>query len=130
MTPLYQKLGFKPDMSVFLYNEPEDYFRWVEVAHLKISLNQKPEKDSMDLIHGFFKEKKQLENDILLLKSYLKKEGLLWISWPKVTSKVETDINREIVREIGLETNLVDVKVASFNNVWSGLKFVYRKKDR
>lgn len=55
---------------------------------------------------------------------------MLWISWPKKTSKVETDLDENIVRQVGLKYNLVDVKVRAVDEVWSGLKFVYRVKDR
>jgi hypothetical protein len=60
----------------------------------------------------------------------LAKDGLLWISWPKKAAKVATDVNENIVREIGLANGLVDVKVAAVDEVWSGLKFVYRLVDR
>ncbi len=58
------------------------------------------------------------------------KEELLWVSWPKSSSKIEADLNGDIVREIGLRNGLVDVKVCSIDKNWSGLKFVYRLKDR
>ena len=64
------------------------------------------------------------------LKSSLAQDGLLWISWPKGASKIKTDLNENVVREIGLGAGLVDVKVCAVDDVWSGLKFVYRLKDR
>lgn len=63
-------------------------------------------------------------------KEGLKKEGSLWISWPKGSSKINTDLNGNIVREYGLSRGLVDVKVSAVDQDWSGLKFMYRKKDR
>ncbi len=57
-------------------------------------------------------------------------DGSLWISWPKGASKIKTDVNENVVREIGLDCGLVDVKVCAVDEVWSGLKFVYRVKDR
>ena len=63
-------------------------------------------------------------------KSQLKKNGLMWISWPKGASKIPTDLNRDAIRNYCLDMGLVDVKVAAVDEVWSGLKFVYRTKDR
>ena len=60
----------------------------------------------------------------------MKKDGMIWMSWPKKASGIVTDINREVIREYGLDIGLVDVKVAAFDETWSGLKFVYRLKDR
>jgi hypothetical protein len=64
------------------------------------------------------------------LKKSLDLAGTLWISWPKGASKVKTDLNENVVREIGLSNGLVDVKVCAVDEVWSGLKFMYRLKDR
>ena len=60
----------------------------------------------------------------------MKKDGLLWISWPKGSSKIETNLKRGFIREHVLSIGLVDVKVAAIDEDWSGLKFVYRLKDR
>ena len=74
--------------------------------------------------------KKRSSGDFPKLKMALLADGALWISWPKAASKVATDLNDNVVREIGLKNGLVDVKVAAVDEVWSGLKFVYRRKDR
>ena len=71
-----------------------------------------------------------LKNTIISLKDGLKQNGILWVSWPKGSSKIETDINREIVRSIVLKSGLVDIKVCAVDEDWSGLKFMYRLKDR
>ena len=71
-----------------------------------------------------------LEAEFPKLKAALTSDGMLWISWPKKSSKVATDLKEDIIREIGLTNGLVDVKVAAVDEVWSGLKFVYRLKDR
>lgn len=64
------------------------------------------------------------------VKKILNKDGMVWISWPKKSSKIPVDVDENIIREIGLKAGLVDVKVAAIDNVWSGLKFVFRIKDR
>jgi hypothetical protein len=56
--------------------------------------------------------------------------GMLWVAWPKKASKVETDLTEDVVRRIGLTAGLVDVKVCAVTDIWSGLKFVRRLRDR
>ena len=82
------------------------------------------------LIHYFAKTKNDLVRDFPKLKEALLPDGALWISWPKATAKVPTDLSDNVVREIGLKGGLVDVKVAAIDETWSGLKFVFRLKDR
>ncbi len=83
-----------------------------------------------DIIHFFTTSSKTLEHEFLSLKNNLATDGMLWISWPKGQSNLPTDLNENIIREIGLKHGLVDVKVAAIDDTWSGLKFVYRIKDR
>jgi len=71
-----------------------------------------------------------LESRVPVLGRTLSQKGVLWISWPKGSSGVETDLDESIVREIGLEHGLVDVKVCAIDKVWSALEFVHRKTDR
>jgi len=70
-----------------------------------------------------------LEKDFPQLKKSLSPKGMLWISWLKLSSQIESDLNENIVREVGLASGLVDVKVCAMDEDWSGLKFVYRVKD-
>ena len=109
-----------------------------EPANLRSLLGELPEDVSfvdqssspVDYIHFFTKEKTELLAQIGTLKSAIKKDGLLWISWPKKASKVPTDVTEALVRETGLNAGLVDVKICAVDEIWSGLKFVYRLKDR
>lgn len=84
----------------------------------------------LDVIQFFTKESKELRSKFSNLKRALSENGILWISWPKSSSKAKTDLNENIVREIGLGNGLVDVKIAVIDEIWSGLKFVRRLKDR
>ncbi|MCA9998900.1 MAG: hypothetical protein KDE56_24225, partial [Anaerolineales bacterium] len=83
-----------------------------------------------DFIHLFTVSMAELETLLPQLKAALTKDGMLWISWPKKAAKIATDLDGNRVRELGLATGLVDVKVAAVDEVWSGLKFVYRREDR
>jgi hypothetical protein len=78
----------------------------------------------------FTKSATSLKKEFKPLAKNLAPAGMLWISWPKRTSGVPTDLNENLVRDIGLAAGLVDVKVCAVTEVWSGLKFVRRLKDR
>lgn len=78
----------------------------------------------------FTKSKAALAKDFEKISRLLAPAGMLWVSWPKKSSGVATDLDQNIVREIGLAAGLVDVKVCAVTEVWSGLKFVRRIKDR
>jgi hypothetical protein len=130
-TPLIKKLGLKPGQRACFLNAPEGFHKTLGALPLGIELIQRlPKMRSLDFIHFFTKERNKLEKSFPQLKAALNWDGILWISWPKGSSKVATDINENIVREIGLDVGLVDVKVAAVDEVWSGLKFVHRVKDR
>jgi hypothetical protein len=128
-TKLIDKLGIKRGFSILILNSPENYFSLIGELPMDVRVNKKFIKE-MDFIHFFTKERKQLEEYFPVLKNHISEKGILWISWPKISSKVKTDINENIIRETGLREGLVDVKVCSVDEVWSGLKFVYRLKDR
>jgi hypothetical protein len=85
---------------------------------------------SATFIHQFVRRRKDLTADFPSLARALTDQGTLWISWPKQTSGADTDLNENVVREIGLRHGLVDVKVATVDEVWSGLKFVRRVGNR
>ena|SRR5215831_2643228 len=121
-TPLHKKLGFKPGMRVHL-------IRAVYKAPAGVTALSKP-AGPLDFIHVFTTEKADLEDRFGALMKGLAPAGMLWVSWPKGASKVMTDLNENVVREIGLKAGLVDVKVCAVDDVWSGLKFVRRLRDR
>jgi DNA-directed RNA polymerase subunit H (RpoH/RPB5) len=127
-TPLLRKLGIKPGYVIRVIDEPADYFKWISPLPEDVVVSQS--RSGFDFIHWFLKEHMILEKEFLKVKKLLKKEGMLWISWPKKASGVVTDLNENIIREIGLKNGLVDVKVCAVDEVWSGLKFVYRLSDR
>jgi hypothetical protein len=124
-TPLGKKLGLKPGMSLLVINAPTEYFDKVEIPKSEFLFVNKQDQKA-DFIHVFATDSDELANQLEKAIPSLKPEGMLWISWPK---GVKT-FNREDVRSIGLATRLVDIKVAAFDEKWSGLKFVYRVKDR
>jgi hypothetical protein len=128
-TPLPKKLGIKDDFQVRLIEAPPEV-----IAELKPSLDRckvaRDAKAQLDFVMLFTKSAASLKKEFTRLAKNLTPTGMLWISWPKKTSGVPTDLNENIVREIGLAAGLVDVKVCAVTDVWSGLKFVRRLKDR
>ncbi|HZV12617.1 MAG TPA: DUF3052 domain-containing protein [Candidatus Kapabacteria bacterium] len=128
-TPLVKKLGIKENTSMKLVNEPANYLKLLGKIPSGIIFIQN-DRESADFIHLFVIQASVLKKQLLALKKQLKKDGMLWISWPKKSAKVATDIDENIIRDTGLATGLVDVKVCAVDETWSGLKFVYRLKDR
>lgn len=128
-TPLVKKLGIKTGAAIFTYQEPGEYYDWVAPLPENVKVKNQLAGE-LDFIHLFVKDQKTFEREFLKSKKYLKKDGQLWISWPKKSSKVPTDLDENIIRDFGLANGLVDVKVCAVDDVWSGLKFVVRVKDR
>jgi hypothetical protein len=128
-TPLVKKLGYKEGQKVIIRNEPPHYFGLLAGMPPIDRIGEEAE-GSADLIHLFCTELAELEANFLPLKKALKPNGSFWVSWPKGTSSVETDLNGNIVRNFGLFQGLVDVKVCAVDADWSGLKFMYRLQDR
>lgn len=129
-TPLARKLGIKTGYAIHLVNKPEHYFELFDDFPDNVELQPKLEKECLDFIHIFASLESELVRYADQAKPLLKKSGTLWVSWPKGSSKLPKEINRESVREYLLSIGLVDIKVCSIDNDWSALKFMYRTKDR
>jgi len=124
-----KKLGIKAGFRVWLVDAPDDVYAELGTA-LAGSENLSNGKAPLDFAMIFTKSKAKLEKDFTRVSKLLAPAGMLWVSWPKKSSGVATDLNENVVREIGLAAGLVDVKVCAVTEVWSGLKFVRRVKDR
>lgn len=129
---LVEKLGIKEDATIAIINAPKDYE--ATLGKLPHDVKQKYAIDSttFDLIQYFSRSQEDLNMQFPKLKQAISKIGMLWISWPKgaYCNFVGSDLTENIIRDIGLANGLVDVKVIAVNENWSGLKFVYRLKDR
>ncbi len=127
--PLVQKLGIKSGSTIAVLGAPRGYTR--TLGRLPSGVTQKAQPAGpLDFVQFFTKEKQELERRFAALARALAPAGMLWISWPKRSSGVATDLTEDVIRVIGLAHGLVDVKVAAVDDVWSGLKFVRRLKDR
>lgn len=128
-TPLAKKLGIKSKSRIALIGQPEYYFKLFSDLPEDIEIIS-DKRVLKDLIHYFTKSSSELKKDIQSLKQQLEQDGSLWISWPKKSSKIETDINENIIRDIALKNGLVDIKVCAVDEIWSGLKLVIPVKER
>ncbi len=128
-TPLPKKLGIKPQFRIALLEVPADV-----KAELKQALSgcriANHGQGPLDFAMVFVKTQAELRKQFSRFAQQLAPAGMLWVSWPKKSSGVATDLTENEVRRIGLEVGLVDVKVCAVSEVWSGLKFVIRVKDR
>ncbi len=126
---LVEKLGIKPGATVAILNAPRGYHR--TLGKLPTPLARKaPTAGPLDFIQFFTTAQRELERKFPALERALAPAGVLWVSWPKKSSGAPTDLTEDVIRAIGLAHGLVDVKVAAVDDVWSGLKFVRRVKDR
>jgi hypothetical protein len=127
-TPLAKKLGIKDGFTIRLINAPDYYLDlftdWPTDIHISEGKNEK------NLIHFFTKDSSELHKVLPGLKKEIVANGIIWVSWPKKTSKVVTDVSENMIRDLALNIGLVDVKVCAVDEVWSGLKLVIPVKDR
>jgi hypothetical protein len=128
-TPLAKKLGIKEGSRVALLNAPKDFQSELGELPDNVQFIKRPTK-SLDIILLFVLSERALVLDFARLAAKLTANGMLWIAWPKKSSGITTDLSEQRVRQIGLDAGLVDVKICAIDDVWSGLKFVYRLKDR
>jgi len=126
-TPLVKKLGIKPEARMQLVSPPPDFGKTLGAMPGGIKLVT---RGTLDFAMLFVRTASDLKKGFPRLRDRLESNGVLWVSWPKRTSGVETDLSDNVVRAIGLEAGLVDVKVCAVDDTWSGLKFVRRLRDR
>jgi len=128
-TPLAKKLGIKSGFIISLVNAPDYYFDLFTDMPGDIMVND-DFGAKKDFIHFFTKQKEEYTTYLPKLKEQLKPNGMIWASWPKRSSKMNTDVTEDIIRNYALQIGLVDIKVCAVDAIWSGLKLVIPVKDR
>jgi hypothetical protein len=128
-TPLAKKLGIEVNARVYTKNAPLNYIQLLEPLPCGVSFHAKP-SESTDVVHVFVDRKPALSKELTELRNKLRGSAVVWISWPKKSSKVPTDVTEDIIREVALPLGFVDVKVCAVSEVWSALKLVVRKELR
>jgi hypothetical protein len=128
--PLAQKLGLKPPLTLAAINAPPEYRSWLGDLPVGVDIVSQRPKQRLTAVHLFATKRKALEQELQRLRKELEPSGFVWVSWPKKSSKVETDITEDTIREVALPLGFVDIKVCAVSDVWSGLKLVIRKTER
>jgi hypothetical protein len=130
-TPLVKKLGIKTGQRVAIVNAPNKFLvQELQPLPENVSFVAATAGGQLDFIMLFASSTRALQKELPKLKKKLTRDGMLWVCWPKKSSGVETDLSFDVVQQLGLKIGLVDVKICAVNEIWSGLKFVYRLKDR
>ncbi|HKO61851.1 MAG TPA: hypothetical protein VJV03_11880 [Pyrinomonadaceae bacterium] len=128
-TPLAKKLGIKEDARVRLVNAPDGFEK--ELGELPPGVDLSPRGSKpFNLVLLFVKSESALKKEFSRYAQKITRDGMIWVAWPKKSSGMATDLLFDNVQKTGLKAGLVDVKICAVNEIWSGLKFVYRLKDR
>lgn len=128
-TPLTKKLGFKERSLVLLIDAPKNYAELVAPMPAGVQFISKPGRD-VDIAHIFVLRRRSLSKYLGQLRKSLDVHAAIWVSWPKKTAKVSTDITDNAIREVAFPLGFVDIKVCAVTDTWSGLKLVVRKELR
>lgn len=126
---LQEKLGIRPGFRLAFVHPPAGYRRTLGVLPAGVVLLDRPGRD-MDLIHVFTVSQADLTSRLPQLSRRIRPDGMIWVSWPKGTSKMKTNLREDIVRAAARDSGLVDVKVCAVDDTWSGLKLVIPRENR
>ena len=128
-TPLARKLGYKASSRAFLIGAPDGYMAMVAPLPDDVVF-ERAATSRTDLVHVFVTERASLAKALTGLRRKLKPDAAIWVSWPKKSAKVATDLTEDVIRQVALPLGFVDTKVCAVSDVWSGLKLVVRKELR
>ena len=128
-TPLSQKLGIKPGTIVVAIDPPENYRKLLEPIPSGVNFATRPVGKSK-FIHLFVTRRSELAKQLSILRHKIAPDAAVWVSWPKKSSGVPTDITEDVIRAVALPLGFVDIKVCAVDDTWSGLKLMIRKENR
>jgi len=128
-TPLAKKLGIASGSRVLAIGAPPDYADWLAPLPEDVSFVSKLTGDTA-IIHLFCDQRADLARELARLRKAIAPAAAVWVSWPKKSAKVPTDITEDTIREVALPLGFVDIKVCAVSEIWSGLKLVIRKELR
>jgi hypothetical protein len=127
--PVVQKLGIKPGFRIFTAGLPAAYGDIVGKLPAGVTIATTA-KAPLDMVHVFVTKAAGLAGKLRSYRSAILPDGMIWVSWPKKSSGVPTDLSDNVVRETALSLGLVDIKVCAIDETWSGLKFVIPRDQR
>lgn len=128
-TPLAQKLGIKAGQNVVTIGAPAGYRKLLSPLPEKVSFTTEVTAGSA-FVHLFVSDRKTLERELKRLRKRIADSGVLWVSWPKKSSGLASDVTEDVIREVALPLGLVDIKVCAVDQTWSGLKLMVRRENR
>lgn len=129
-TPLWRKLGYRAGLSAHVHDAPEGYLSLVALpAGVKVAWLARPRR-GMAFVHVFATAAPRLGTRLQFYRERIAPDGVIWVSWPKKSSGVATDITEDVIRGFALPIGLVDIKVCAVDEVWSGLKLMIRRELR
>ena len=129
-TPLWKKLGYKAGMAAHVDAKPGDYLSLLDLpSEVGVTWLARPGRDTA-FVHLFATAGTELRQKLKRHRKAIAPDGVIWVSWPKRSSGVATDITEDVIREVALPMGLVDIKVCAVDDTWSGLKLVIRKELR
>ena len=128
-TPLVKKLGIKEGAKLYVENCPIEYEVLLQKIPDRVEFKSRL-SNGVEFIHYFTKSRAELSKFLPKAKDAMASNGMIWVSWPKKSANVKTDVTEDVIREICLPLGLVDIKVCAINDIWSGLKLVIRKELR
>jgi hypothetical protein len=128
-TPLAKKLGITEGTRLLTQHAPENYAQILQPLPNGMCFEKKLSVNT-NIVHLFTTRRDALQKELTVLRKTINKDAIVWVSWPKKASKVETDITEVVIREVALPMGFVDVKVCAVTDVWSGLKLCIRKELR
>ena len=128
-TPLAQKLGIKPGATLAAINPPPNYRRLLAPIPPRVHFVSRAGQNA-NFIHLFCDRRRILDRELIRLRSKLADAGILWVSWPKKSSGIASDITEDTIRSLALPLGLVDIKVCAVDQTWSALKLMIRREQR
>ncbi|MEH6790281.1 hypothetical protein [Parasphingorhabdus sp.] len=128
-TPLADKLSLKDGMRVWFADMPDSVRAEIAAAELTLSEEEVP-TPGLHSAHIFVSDRAEMAKQLTTLREMIDPAGQVWVSWPKKSARVETDISEDTIREVALPMGFVDIKVCAVDATWSGLKLVIRRELR
>ena len=128
-TPLAQKLGIKTGFRIKTKNPPSNYQKLLKPIPNEVAFSNRF-RSEVDLWHLFTASRNELSQQLRIAQKQIRQNGMIWVSWPKKSSGIPSEITEDTIREIALPMGLVDVKVCAVDDTWSGLKLMIRKECR
>ena len=128
-TPLVQKLGIKSGTIVVAIDAPENYRTLLKPIPSGVNFASRPVGNTR-FVHLFATRRSDLAKQLSILRHKIPDDAVLWVSWPKKSSGVATDITEDAIRLVALPLGFVDIKVCAVDETWSGLKLMIRRENR